>query len=111
MLPVAPRPDSEETVRLLDLVGAGDPDALNELLARHRDGLRGFIDLHLDRALRGRVDPSDALQDTLYRVSDRIDDFLARRPMPFRLWVMKTARELVWNLRRHHFADIRDVRR
>jgi RNA polymerase sigma-70 factor (ECF subfamily) len=111
MSPEIPRPDSEETERLLDLVQAGDRDALGQLLAQQRDRLRGFIDIHLDRPLRARVDPSDALQDTLYKVADRINDFLARRPMPFRLWVLRMARELVANLRRHHYAGVRDIRR
>jgi RNA polymerase sigma-70 factor (ECF subfamily) len=35
-------------------------------------------------------------------VSKRIDDYLARRPMPFPLWVRKTALDRLADLRRHH---------
>jgi len=111
MLPDAPRPDSEETVRLLDLAAQGDRPALDALLARHRDGVRAFVDLHLDRPLRARFDPSDVAQDTLLAAADRLADFLARRPMPFRLWLLKTAHERVLNLRRDHRAARRDVGR
>ena len=105
-----PCPDSEETVRLLDRIQGGDSEAIGELLARHRDEVRFFIDLHLDRNLRSRVDPSDAAQDTLARATARLPDFLERRPMPFRLWIRKEARQRVFNLRRYHEADCRDVR-
>jgi RNA polymerase sigma-70 factor, ECF subfamily len=111
--PVTPsvRPDSDETVCLLERFRAGDQRALGELLARYRDGLRGFIDLHLDRALRARVDPSDVVQDTQVIIARRLPDYLDRRPMPFHLWARLTAQERLWNVRRQHYALIRDVRR
>ena len=41
----------------------GDQQALGELLGRHRDRLRRMIALRLDWRLRGRLDPSDVLQE------------------------------------------------
>ncbi len=58
-----PRPDSEETVALLDRAAAGDRSAVGELLARHRHGLRAFVELHLERRVRSRLDPSDVGQE------------------------------------------------
>ncbi|HVK12907.1 MAG TPA: sigma-70 family RNA polymerase sigma factor [Gemmataceae bacterium] len=106
-----PRPDSEETARLLERVSRGDPAAVNDLLARHRDTLRGFVAGRLDPAVRARVDPSDVVQEALAEAARRLPDFLARRPMPFHLWARKAAYERALKARRAHRAECRDVGR
>jgi RNA polymerase sigma-70 factor (ECF subfamily) len=111
MTPAVARPDSAETVRLLDLAGRGDPAAVNDLLAGHRDELRAFVDARLDPAVRVRVDPSDVVQEALADAAQRLPDFLARRPMPFHLWVRKAAYQRLLNARRDQRAARRDVRR
>ena len=95
-------PDSTQTSALLDRIGRGDRQALEQLLARGRSGLRDFVDYHLDARLRTRLDPSDVVQEVQLEVVRRIDDFLQRRPMPFHLWIRKTAYERLLNLRRDH---------
>ena len=87
------QPDSAETGSLLERVARHDADALEELLVRHRLPLRDFIEFHLDPRLRARVDPSDVVQETQMELVRRMEDFLAQRPMPFRLWIRKKAYE------------------
>ncbi|MBX9622314.1 MAG: sigma-70 family RNA polymerase sigma factor [Gemmataceae bacterium] len=106
-----PRPDSAETIGLLDRAAAGDPAAANELLARHRPSVRAFVDLHLGPDLRARVDASDVAQEALAELARRLPDYLARDPMPFHLWARKTAYERLLNARRAHRAAGRDVAR
>src|SRR5262245_32308836 len=96
------QPDSAETTGLLEKVEQGDRQALEKLLARHRPELRAFVEIHLDERLAARVDPSDVVQEAQLEVARRLDDFLARRPMPFRLWVRKTAYQKLIDLHRHH---------
>jgi RNA polymerase sigma-70 factor (ECF subfamily) len=106
------RPDSAETHALLERVAHRDADALAELLVRHRAGLREFVEFHLDPRLRARVDPSDVVQETQMELVRRMEDFLTRRPMPFRLWMRKKAYERLLNLRRDHLQrERRSVRR
>src|SRR5438552_2320675 len=100
-------PDSERTCRLLDQVRQGDRQAFEQLLARHRPQLRQFIAQRLDPQLRARVDPSDVVQETQLEVHRRLDDYLERRPMPFRLWLRKTAYERLLMLRRQHIESRR----
>ena len=109
--PDQPRPDSVDTRALLDRAAAGDPAAAGELLARHRAALRGFVELHLDAAVRARVDPSDVVQEAHADMARQLPDYLARRPMPFHLWARKAAYNRVLNARRDHRAARRDVRR
>src|SRR5262245_2281005 len=96
------KPDSEETRALLERVGRGEPQALERLLAHHRPALHAFVELRLDPRVRARLDPSDVVQEAQLEVARRMDDFLERRPMPFRLWVRRTAYERLLNLQRDH---------
>jgi RNA polymerase sigma-70 factor (ECF subfamily) len=101
------QPDSAATVALLDGIRRGEPRALETLLERYRPELRAFIDCHFDPRLKARVDPSDVVQDTQLEVVRRLDEFLARPPMPFRLWLRKKAMDRLLNLRRDHLARAR----
>jgi RNA polymerase sigma-70 factor (ECF subfamily) len=103
--------DSAETGRLLDEVRAGDRSAFDRLLAQHRPGLRQFIALRLDQRVQARLDPSDVVQETQLEAYRRLPDFLQRRPMPFRVWLRKTAYERLLKLRRYHVAAKRAVGR
>jgi RNA polymerase sigma-70 factor (ECF subfamily) len=100
-------PDSAETLRLLQEVRAGDRLAFEELLARHRPFLHHLIEVRLDPHLRARVDPSDVVQETQLEAFRRLQDYLARAPMPFRLWLRKTACERLLALQRHHLGAAR----
>jgi RNA polymerase sigma-70 factor (ECF subfamily) len=102
-----PAPDSPDTQQLLDRAGAGDPAAFEELFARHRDFLRVVVRLRLDGRVRARVDPSDVVQETQFEAFRRLPDYLDRRPMPFRLWLRKTAQERLLKVQRRHLATDR----
>jgi RNA polymerase sigma-70 factor (ECF subfamily) len=95
----------------LERIKAGDARAFDILFARHRDALRDFIDLRLDPRVRARVDPSDVVQETQLEALHRLPDFLEREPMPFRVWLRKTAYERLLKVQRHHAAARRAVGR
>jgi RNA polymerase sigma-70 factor (ECF subfamily) len=99
--------DSAETQGLLELVCAGDRAAFDRLFALHRPYLQKVIALRLDQRLRARVDPSDVVQEAQLEAYRRLPDFVARRPMSFRLWLRKTAQERLLMLRRFHLGAAR----
>jgi RNA polymerase sigma-70 factor (ECF subfamily) len=94
--------DSDETLTLLREAGTGDHRAFDQLLAQHRPELRRFVELRMDPRMRGRVDPSDVVQETQLEVFRRLPDFLERQPMPFHVWLHKTAYERLLMARRQH---------
>src|SRR6516165_2779360 len=96
------RPDPDETGRLLTRVMAGDRQALDRLLALHRGLLRRAVELRLDPRVRARLDASDVVQEAQLEAARRIGDYLRRRPMPFHVWLEKTAYETLLRLRRQH---------
>jgi RNA polymerase sigma-70 factor (ECF subfamily) len=107
-----PPPDPANEESLLARVGAGDRAALEELLALHRPLMRRVAEVRMDAALRGRLDPSDVVQEAQLEVARRMDDFLERRPMPFVLWLRQTTLENLLRLRRRHLsAECRSVAR
>lgn len=110
-MPPSPRADSEDTLRLLDRAGQGDKQAVDRLLRKHRSDLRSFVERYMDPRVRGRIDPSDIVQEAQLAIAHRLSDFLARRPMSFDLWMRKTTRERLHNAHRDHRAKRRDVNR
>jgi RNA polymerase sigma-70 factor (ECF subfamily) len=65
----------------------GEPQALADLFARHKERLRRMVRLRLDPRLRGRFDSSRVL-DLVYRdVCERIGEYRAASVMPFFFWL------------------------
>src|SRR6516225_2772218 len=87
---------------LLRQAHAGDGRAFEQLFARYRPYLLRLIGLRLDPKLRPRLDASDVVQETQMEVFRRLGDYLDRQPMPFRIWLRKTAYERLLMARRQH---------
>ena len=96
------RPDSHQTLHRLDQVQAGDRVALGLLLDRHRPQIQAAVASRLDRRVRSRLDASDIVQESQVEAMQRIGDYLAARPMPFHLWLMRTAHQRIIKAERRH---------
>src|SRR5260370_13437383 len=104
--------NSQETQELLDQAKRGDADAVDRLLATHREPLRRMISLRLDPALAGRLDASDVVQEVLLEASRRLTDYLRAPAMPFHLWLRHIAHDHVIDAhRRHRKAQRRTIDR
>ncbi len=68
-------PDSPVTQELLTKAGHGEPAAVDQLLARHREPVRRMIDMRLDPAIAARVDASDIVQDVFMTVWNKAHQF------------------------------------
>ncbi len=105
-------PEASKTVELLDQARNGDAEAVEQLLARHRESVRRMIDLRIDPAIVQRVDASDVVQEVLLEASKRLRDYLQKPVMPFHLWLRHIAKDhLIDAHRRHHLAQKRGVNR
>jgi RNA polymerase sigma-70 factor (ECF subfamily) len=102
--------DPDGSDELLGRVGDGDPEAMAELYARNRDRLRRMVRLRLDRRLRGRLDPSDVLQEAHLEAVRRAGEYAADPAMPAFLWIrFITGQRLAALHRRHLGAKMRDA--
>src|SRR5260221_11793359 len=92
--------DSPQTKRLLERAGGRDRAAFDQLFDLHRKSLKNLVSLRMDARLQTRLDPSDIVQETQMVAFRRFRDYLIRRPMPFRLWIRKTAQQQVCDAQR-----------
>jgi len=78
--------DSEEDVQLRRAV-AGDQQAWASLLEANRPRLRRMVAVRMHPVLRGRIDPSDVLQEAFAEATDRLASYAERPELPFFLWL------------------------
>jgi RNA polymerase sigma-70 factor (ECF subfamily) len=101
----------DDTDELLRRVARGDAAAENQLLARHRGRLAQMVHARMDPRVRARVDPSDVVQETLAAASQKMQTYLAERPLPFYPWLRQIAWEKLVHLHERHLAGKRSVTR
>jgi len=102
-------PDTGELIRR---AASGDREAVDRLLARHRDRLRRMVAIRMDKRLAARLDPSDIVQDALNDASRKLLDYLQHQPLPFYPWLRQLAwKRLIAEHRRHIGAKSRTVTR
>jgi RNA polymerase sigma-70 factor, ECF subfamily len=96
--------NSAITTRLLERARAGDKQALNELIGRHRARLRRMVELRLDRRLQSRIDASDVIQEAYVEVVRRLGEYLSEPSYPLFLWLRLIVGERLLKLHRHHLG-------
>ena len=96
----------EDRLRFEQLRSAGLADGreFDGLLTKYRPRLHKLVDLRLDRRLRGRVDPSDVIQEAFLDVVNRADDFLKNTRMPFFVWLRYLTLWRLGLIHRHHLG-------
>jgi RNA polymerase sigma-70 factor (ECF subfamily) len=100
----------DDTVRLLERLRAGDRQALGELFAAYSARLERMVELRMDHHLRGRLDPSDVVQDAFLDAARRLDTYLRDQRLPPFLWLRLIVGERLLNLhRQHRGARMRDA--
>jgi RNA polymerase sigma-70 factor (ECF subfamily) len=104
-------PMSDPEVRqLLERLGDSGPDALGTLFALYQERLRRMVNLRLDPRLKGRVSPSDVVQETFIDAMKRLGHFLDKPGMSFFLWLRLVADQRLIEVHRQHLgARMRDA--
>jgi RNA polymerase sigma-70 factor, ECF subfamily len=96
----------------LERAARGDQTAWAAMLAPHRARLRRMVALRLDRRLKGRIDPSDVLQEALVQAAQGLPKYLERPQQPFFLWLRwLTGMSLQLVHRKHLGIQARDAGR
>ncbi len=95
-------PSAEQTEHWLNRARAGEPNAVADLLAAHREALRRAVALRLDPAQARRVDASDIVQDVLLEANQRLATYLEKPTMPFHVWLRQLARDRLIDAHRYH---------
>jgi RNA polymerase sigma-70 factor (ECF subfamily) len=91
-----------DTDVLVRRAGGGDASAMRELFDRHRGRLSQMVWVRMDPRIRGRIDPSDVIQETLVAASQKMQSYSAERPLPFYPWLRQIAWEKLVHLHDRH---------
>jgi RNA polymerase sigma-70 factor (ECF subfamily) len=68
--------------------GRPEHPAWGEFLEGHRNRLRRMVALRLDERLKGRIDPSDVIQEAFLEATERRSEYVCQPdPMPPFLWL------------------------
>jgi RNA polymerase sigma-70 factor (ECF subfamily) len=103
---------SDDDQRLVERARTGDAAAAGAALERHRARLRRMVEARLDRRVRGRVDPSDVLQDGFADAVAKLPTYLADPKIPLFLWLRLVVGERLSKTHRDHLGrQIRDAGR
>ena len=71
-----------------------DPErVLANVFVEHRGALRRRIASRLNRQIKGRIDPSDVVQETLAEACARIEEYLANPTVPLLQWLYALAEQ------------------
>jgi RNA polymerase sigma-70 factor (ECF subfamily) len=85
---------------------------LSAQLERHRALLRLLANIHLDPRLKGKLDPSDLVQQTMTDALRGLPDFRGTTPAELEAWLRTIlARTLLHAVRKYLRQQNRDVRR
>lgn len=104
--------NSSDTVRLIELVRAGDAQAFGDLLARHRSRLRRMVEMRMDWRLQARLEASDVIQEAFLEATTRLEEYLRNPALPLFLWLRLIVGERLTRLHRHHLdVKMRDASR
>ncbi|MGF1579132.1 MAG: sigma-70 family RNA polymerase sigma factor [Gemmataceae bacterium] len=96
----------------IEKAAEGDEQALGELFNQYRKRLRQMVRLRLDRRLKGRIDPSDVLQEAYMDVREQLPNYTQQQSMPFFLWLRLVTGQRMMRLHREHLgAAMRDAGR
>jgi RNA polymerase sigma-70 factor, ECF subfamily len=85
-------------------VGSGDPQPLGSQFMEHWDRLHRLVQVRLDRRLRGRVNPSDVLQDAYLEVVRSMPGYLSNPKIPFFMWLRHITVVKLMALHRKHLG-------
>jgi RNA polymerase sigma-70 factor (ECF subfamily) len=89
---------------LIGRAAGGDRPALAELFGRHRGRLEKMVRVRLHRALQGRVDPSDVLQEVYLDLEQQLPHYPGPGAMPPFLWLRLLTGQRLTRLHRRHLG-------
>lgn len=102
----------ESSSGLIQRASSRDVAAVGALIDRYRERLRRFVELRVDDRIRGRVDPSDVVQDACIECTQRLPEYYQLDQMPFYVWLrLITAQKLALAHRHHLQVETRDAAR
>ena len=104
--------DTQKCEHLLAAAKTGDSNAVDQLLTAISDSLHSAATHRLGSSIQPRVDPSDVVQQSLFEVSQSLNEFRGRTAAEWNAWTRRILHHNVSNeVDRHFHAQKRTVAR
>jgi RNA polymerase sigma-70 factor (ECF subfamily) len=98
-----------ENAEQLEKLRTGGTEAVAELFSLYREKLEHMIGFRMDSRLRGRIDPSDVLQEAYLKVAERVDSYLEKPDVSFYVWMRQLTYQTLIDQHRLHFRSKRGL--
>jgi RNA polymerase sigma-70 factor (ECF subfamily) len=99
--------EADQVEAMLRRIGAGDRAARESFFAQYRPRLAGIVRARLGkRGPRAVADASDIVQKAMAVAAQRLDDFVARRPMPAFPWLYALTQDQLRKSHKKHRATV-----
>ena len=95
---------SESQLRARLQASADDPNQFGQLLNEFRPRLNSMVAFRMHLLVRGRVDPSDVIQDAMIDATGRLNEYLAGPKVPFYIWLRGLVTQRLAIAHRHHLS-------
>lgn len=105
------RPDPAESGVIFRSLRQAPETEIDRLMSIYRLYLRSVATQLIPAPLRGRMDESDLVQETLLRGASQLEQFAGSTDAEFAAWLRQILQNVVVDSLRHHTADKRDVHR
>jgi RNA polymerase sigma-70 factor (ECF subfamily) len=105
------RPRHPDVSKLIAASRGVDGQSLDRLLELYRNYLSLLAKTWMNAAYRGKADPSDVVQDTLWEAHQAFGEFDGRDEAAFAAWLRKILVRNVVDLARRYKTSARDVSR
>jgi RNA polymerase sigma-70 factor (ECF subfamily) len=96
--------ESDDITELLDRLERDGPQALGAEFARHRERLQRMVEFRLDGRLRGRVSPSDVIQEAYIDAVKRLPHFQENPSVPLFIWLRGVTVQRLIDVHRRHLG-------
>src|SRR5947209_20471729 len=93
--------------RLIDRARRDEPGALDRLLDSYRNYLRLLARTGLDASLRAKADPSDLVQDALFKAAQHFGQFRGATDAELAAWLRRILARCLADLARRYRAGAR----
>jgi RNA polymerase sigma-70 factor (ECF subfamily) len=81
----------------------------SDVLEEFRGYLQLLAELHLDRRLRGKLDPADVVQQTMLRADSAFGELRSRDPAVLMAWLRRILASTLADAVKHYERDKRDI--
>jgi len=104
-----PKPTGGIDRETIQLAKSGDEAAISLIVSKYQSYLLFIANRQLDPTLAGRISPSDVVQETVFKLPEKIANFSGGSEQELKAWLRVCLSNTVKNIRRFHRQEKRSV--